>query len=200
MDMALFRRMLPSLAQCRFLALNGIGEPLLHPQLDEMIALARATMPAHGIIGFQSNGLLLDQSRADRLLAAGLDLVCLSLDCLEPVAGDSGEHHRSPVERAIGHLALARRNNPRWVGIGPEAALKRETAAQLPMIVEWAGARGVDSIIVSRLFSYDGAMENESLFNPSSAEATALFAKWAQTAQSRIAHSPAMVTSSSRWE
>ncbi len=185
MDMALFRRMLPSLAQCRFLVLNGIGEPLLHPQLDAMIALARTAMPVHGIIGFQSNGLLLDQSRADRLLAAGLDLVCLSLDSLEPVAGGSGEHHRSPVERAIGHLAMARRNNPRRVDIGLEVVLKRETAAQLPMIVEWAGARGVDSIIVSHLFSYDGAMENECLFNPSSAEATALFAKWAQRAESR---------------
>lgn len=63
---------------------------------------------AHGVIGFQSNGLLLDRSRADRLLAAGLDTVCLSLDSLEPVAGSGGEHHRSPVERAIGHLGLGR--------------------------------------------------------------------------------------------
>lgn len=185
MDMALFQSLLPSLAHTRFLVLNGIGEPLLHPQLDEMIALARTAMPANGIIGFQSNGLLLDRSRADRLLAAGLDLVCLSLDSLEPVAGSGGEHHRSPVERAIGHLALARQGNPRRVSIGLEVVLKRETVAQLPAIVEWAGARGVDSIIVSHLFSYDGAMANESLFNPNSAEATTLFAKWAQTAKSQ---------------
>ena len=46
MPLELFKKLLPSLGHVRTLILNGIGEPLLHPDLDEIIALARARMPA----------------------------------------------------------------------------------------------------------------------------------------------------------
>ena len=110
MDLALFERLLPSLGTVRTLVLNGLGEPLLHPELETMVALARRALPADGTIGFQSNGLLLDRGRAERLLAAGLDTVCLSVDDLDGSGGagaDAG-HQVRPVERAIASLAAAR--------------------------------------------------------------------------------------------
>src|SRR5512133_769631 len=36
------------------LVLNGIGEPLLNPHLEQFITRARKQMPAQGWIGFQS--------------------------------------------------------------------------------------------------------------------------------------------------
>ena len=78
MDLALFERLLPSLGTVRTLVLNGLGEPLLHPELETMVALARTALPADGTIGFQSNGLLLDRGRAERLLAARICGVQLS--------------------------------------------------------------------------------------------------------------------------
>jgi len=183
LPLAFMQRLAPSLAHTRFLVLNGIGEPLLHPQLEEMIGLGRAMMPPEGTIGFQSNGLLLDRQRARRLLAAGLDTLCLSLDSLGPVAG--GEHHPSPVQQAVGHLAAARRQSRRPLRLGLEVVLRRTTLSQLPAIIDWAHGHGVDYIIASHLFSYDGALEAESLFNPNSAEATALFATWSRAAASQ---------------
>lgn len=180
LDLALFQRLLPSLRQTRFLILNGIGEPLLHPQLETMIARAREEMPVSGTIGFQSNGLLLDAIRAKRLLAAGLDTVCLSMDSLEPVKG--GEHQCSSVERAIGYLQQAGHGQSRPFSIGLEVVLQRTTAQQLPRIIDWAHEHGISYIIASHLFSYDGHLEEEGLFSPSSAEATSLFAKWSQQA------------------
>ena len=106
MDLALFERLLPALGTVRTLVLNGLGEPLLHPELETMVALARTALPADGTIGFQSNGLLLDRGRAERLLAAGLDTVCLSVDDLDGSGGagaDAG-HQVRPVERP----------SPRW--------------------------------------------------------------------------------------
>jgi len=181
LDPALFEQLLPSLAHTRFLVLNGIGEPLLHPQLARMIVRARSVMPEKSIIGFQSNGLLFTQDRATELVQAGLDTVCLSMDSLESVQG--GEHQRSPVERAIAALQHAAPHAGRPLSIGLEVVLQRQTAYQLPLIIDWAHERGVDYIIASHLFSYDGRMADESIFTPCSNEATALFAKWSKQAR-----------------
>ncbi|MBM9616803.1 radical SAM/SPASM family putative metalloenzyme maturase [Desulfobulbus rhabdoformis] len=180
-DLKLFHRLIPSLAQVDFLVLNGIGEPLLHPQLATMIALAREAMPHNGSIGFQSNGLLFTQKKTRILVAAGLDTVCLSVDSLQPAQG--GEHQASPVERAIGYLQEAGNSCKRSISLGIEIVLRESNQQQLPQIIDWAHARGVDYIIASHLFSYDGQLKEETLFTPNSLEATALFAKWSQQAE-----------------
>src|SRR6185369_3770715 len=66
------------------LVLNGIGEPLLNPHLERFITQAKQSMPGQGWIGFQSNGLLLNNLRAISLVAAGLDRICLSMDGASP--------------------------------------------------------------------------------------------------------------------
>ncbi len=176
----LFRRLLPSLARTRMLVLNGLGEPLLHPELETMIALAREVMPAEGRIGFQSNGLLLSRDRAERLVRAGLDLLCLSLDDLRP-EGDGGpgreSHQLAAVERALGHLAAAKQATGLPVQTGVEMVLQTENFRQLPAFIDWAHDRGVDFLIASHLFAYDGGLSGQSLFNPSCDEATRLFAR-----------------------
>ncbi len=185
MAFSLFEKLLPSLAHTQFLVLNGLGEPLLHPNLEAIIALARAAMPPQAMIGFQSNGLLLDEHRAATLLEAGLDTICLSLDSLQPskaTGRHNSEHPFSPVAKAVACLASARKKQHRDIRIGIEVVLKQETLPQLPDIVEWAHSHGVDYIITSHLFSYDGTMAGQSLFNPNSRAATALFDKWYQEA------------------
>lgn len=188
LPLALFKKLAPSLAHTDFLVLNGIGEPLLHPNLDEMIAIARAVMSADSRIGFQSNGLLLNQARALRLLEAGLDTICLSLDSLD---GDEAREHNqdghqlSAVTKAIANLVQAREVVQRHVRIGIEVVLQKETLHQLQDLVAWADEQHVDFIIASHLFSYDGSLTDRSLFNPNSYEATRLFAKWAAAARAQ---------------
>ncbi len=80
LSFSLFRKLAACLARTRTLILNGIGEPLLHPELVEIIGFARAKMPAGASIGFQSNGILLDRGKCRELIKAGLSTLCLSLD------------------------------------------------------------------------------------------------------------------------
>ena len=57
------------------------GEPLLHPQLDEIIARMRS----HGMIaGMITNGYLLTAERIQRLNRAGLDHLQISIDNVMP--------------------------------------------------------------------------------------------------------------------
>jgi MoaA/NifB/PqqE/SkfB family radical SAM enzyme len=112
MPLSMFRKLVPSLVHTRFLVLNGIGEPLLHTDLEEIIAIARAVMPADGRIGFQSNGLLLQQRRALQLIEAGLNTICLSLDNLHTYHGDQSSsegHQLFSVEKAIANLSEAKK-------------------------------------------------------------------------------------------
>ena len=63
------------------LSLTGQGEPLLHPQLPEMIAYAKDKKVAQRI-EFMSNGALLTQSLSSALVDAGLDCIRISLQGL----------------------------------------------------------------------------------------------------------------------
>ncbi len=57
------------------------GEPLLHPELDELIARIRQ----HGkIAGMITNGFLLNVDRIQRLNRAGLDHMQISIDNIQP--------------------------------------------------------------------------------------------------------------------
>src|SRR6187397_291744 len=59
------------------------GEPLMHPELDGMIAHTRQRGMIASLI---TNGYYLNQERIERLNAAGLDYLQISIDNVEPDA------------------------------------------------------------------------------------------------------------------
>jgi len=60
--------------------LSFMGEPLLHPHLEDMISFAKS----RGLrIGVFTNALLLDRNRSKKLLDTGLDRLYLSHDVRE---------------------------------------------------------------------------------------------------------------------
>ncbi|EGB14255.1 Radical SAM domain protein [Pseudodesulfovibrio mercurii] len=182
LDLDAFRRLEPALARCEALVLNGIGEPLLNPDLPDMAAFARSVMPASGWIGFQTNGLLVTESLAHRLVESGVDTFCVSVDTLEMGLAAGGELHgmtgAARLERAFRLLRRAGERYGRSLRLGLEFVLMRDTADQLPLVVRWAGEIGLDFAIVSHVLPYDQAMQDQSLFNPNTPAATALFEKW----------------------
>jgi radical SAM protein with 4Fe4S-binding SPASM domain len=62
----------------RRVRLNRFGEPLLHPQLIDMIRYAKNK----GIkeVNFVTNGMLLNEKIARGIIDAGLDRICISID------------------------------------------------------------------------------------------------------------------------
>ncbi|MBU1567565.1 MAG: radical SAM/SPASM family putative metalloenzyme maturase [Proteobacteria bacterium] len=184
MSLDMFKRLAPALVQVRKLVLNGIGEPLLHPDLLEMVRFARLHMPPSASIGFQSNGLLLTYPCAKDLIEAGLSTICLSLDSLQTQAGREqvGGHGVAAVAKAIAALSQARKELTGNFRIGLEMVLTSETVAELPDMVRWAAEQGVDYILTTHLLLYDAASEELSLFNPNTRNATQLFNKYVELA------------------
>ncbi len=181
----LFRALAPAWPHLEALLLNGVGEPLLHPRLEEFIRLARRAVPADCWIGFQSNGLLLDERRALSLARAGLDRVCLSLDSLSPEnfrrVREGGE--LSAVERALAALAVARRTERPQLQVGVEFVLMRDNLHELPAVIAWAAAKGAAFALVSHMLPYDAAHAGQAAYELCTDAAIELFGRWQEKAR-----------------
>ena len=64
------------------LMLTGAGEPLLYPDLEEMVSIAAGGSKVS--VGILTNGLLLTPERAKGLLEAGIDWIGFSVDGADP--------------------------------------------------------------------------------------------------------------------
>lgn len=85
-----------------FLVITG-GEPLLHPQLDELLSAIRAAGFAFGMV---TNGFQLDARAADRLVAHRISSITISLDGLEK-NHDRLRGKKGSFQRALAALRLS---------------------------------------------------------------------------------------------
>jgi putative metalloenzyme radical SAM/SPASM domain maturase len=176
-----FESLAPAFPHLDSLVLNGIGESLLHPQLESFISRARSLLPGHAWIGFQSNGMALTEQRAASLVDAGLDRICLSLDT---VSHDSFRAIRSGgemqgIEAAFASLNKARlRRKDRDLRIGIEFVLMRNNIADLPDAIRWAGREGAGFAIVTQLLPYQKDLVAQAAYDTNTTAAIAVYERW----------------------
>jgi len=130
----------------RYAQLSG-GEPLLHPELMEIVGdLVRAGI----FVQLSTNGLLLDERRARALIDAGITRITVSLDSLDP------ETYRR--FRGVDALSVVRKNLERLVKLSRDAALVETNSLlgehnleEVPRLVEQLLDSGVDYASVSSI-------------------------------------------------
>jgi radical SAM protein with 4Fe4S-binding SPASM domain len=151
MPLDLFRRILDQVPVLRQLTLQGLGEPLLCPDLLPMIRLATERRIR---VGFNSNATLLSRRVAEDLVAAGLDWLHVSLDGAHPSTYESiregGDFTR--VLRNLAGLLDAKRvagSSTPWVRVVFVAM--RRNLDELPDLVRLMSDLGVDEVRVQNL-------------------------------------------------
>ena len=187
MPLEVFSALVPAFPCLEALLLNGIGEPLLHPRLEEFVALARAAMPQGAWIGFQTNGQLLSTERAESLLRSGVSRVCVSVDGLEQTtlsAMRPGLTADAPG-RALEAVRGARETVGAVCSLGVEFVVTADNLQELPAVVDWAGQRGADFALVSHIIPYAPEAAAKSLFNPNTNRSIALFERYRVRAEAR---------------
>jgi putative metalloenzyme radical SAM/SPASM domain maturase len=201
LNIAIFKKLLPYLSHVQELVLNGIGEPLLHPDLLWMISKAHEQMADKRAsetsdkragetsedcwTGFQTNGLLLTSSLTEQLLDAGLNRLCISVDSVpeKQKCGISLTHSNDLPASPFSMVdAVRRQKNKSRFQLGAEIVLLRETLPQLPQLIQRLAEEGVDFILVSHLLPYHKDAEPQSLFTPYTEEARAIYLKWKKLA------------------
>ncbi|HOU52142.1 MAG TPA: SPASM domain-containing protein [Smithella sp.] len=164
MDIKVYRKLLADLEEMPTLntiAFWGIGEPLFHPDIVTMVALAHKKGLQTEII---TNGHLLDQDMAHRLIEAGLDILVVSVDGTDQA---SYQEIRSGgdlllVEKNIKTLNRQRakmgRKHP---DVGLEFVITKSNITRLPDLAHTAQSMEAKFIILSNLLPCTEDMKDE---------------------------------------
>jgi radical SAM protein with 4Fe4S-binding SPASM domain len=151
LPLARFHELLEGLPGLRRLTLQGLGEPLLCPDLVEMVRYAAG----RGIlVGFNSNGLLLTRARAEELVAAGLGWLHVSVDAptADAYAGIRRGGDLARLEPNVrGLMDVVRRAGGATPEVHLVAVAMRRTVALLPDLVRLAADWGVGRLWVQGL-------------------------------------------------
>lgn len=139
---------LPSLEQ---VTLQGLGEPLLHPDLVAMVQEASA----RGIrVGFNTNATLLTRSKAGALVSAGTDWLHVSVDGATAATFErirDGARFTRVVRNLRDLVDVRRELGTRRPTIQLNTVLMRSNLEELPGLLRLAADIGVDRMWVQAL-------------------------------------------------
>jgi MoaA/NifB/PqqE/SkfB family radical SAM enzyme len=144
---------------------GGFGEPLAHPHIVEMVAQAKAL---GGPVELITNGTLLTGEVSRRLIAAGLDLLWVSLDGATPESY-TDVRLGAALPQVLANLAAFRdartaapdRTAPQ---IGIAFVMMKRNVADLPAVLRLGGRLGATRFMVSNVLPYTKAMCEEALY------------------------------------
>ena len=71
-----FKKLVPAFSETRHVHLQGWGEPFLHPDFFEMVAIAKGVGCR---VGTTTNGMLLNRETIERVVESRLDIIAFSL-------------------------------------------------------------------------------------------------------------------------
>ena len=162
-DFENYKKILAQFPYAMNISLNGFGEPMMYKNFFEVVAHTRRERPWCKI-GIYTNGMLIDDEKAHKVMDCGLTELNISIDAATP------ETYRR-VRRG-GKLPILHDNIKRLVRV------KRETGARFPMLglnyvmlnenegelvpfVEQAAEFGVDFVNCITYAGYDWGFKNK---------------------------------------
>lgn len=169
MKMSLYRKMIDDLKgfkKINRISFWGIGEPLYHPNITEMIDLANKLSVKTQII---TNGILLDEKMAKELLEAGLDSLVVSIDGTSPETMSdirSGADLKQIINNVKQFKKYKNKINPE-AEIGIEYVIMKSNIDELKDLRKLAYELGASFIFLTNLLPYTEAMTDEILYSSS---------------------------------
>ncbi len=166
MPLDLFQKLIPFIHYTGLIHLQGWGEPLLNPDIYEMIRISKEKTKC---VGLTTNGTLLNEDTIRRLLDNNVDIVGISL------AGATASSHNSlrpgsDFDMILSNLRLLSRikekQNSRAPAIHLAYIMLKSNIHELEQIVQIAQSVGVAQIVASNLsLIVEPKLYGEALFN-----------------------------------
>lgn len=167
-DMSLesFRRVLQGmerLGTVQTVAFWGIGEPLLHPDILELIRLAGEQGATTEMV---TNAMVLDQDMARGLVRAGLGRLMVSVD---GTSDESYAHVRrggelEALRRNMAHLRRAVDEAGAGPDLGLEFVMMKRNLHELPRLPALARELGASHVILTNVLPYTADLKDEILY------------------------------------
>jgi tungsten cofactor oxidoreducase radical SAM maturase len=166
MEMETFRRLVEQtkqLPELQRVVLSGLGEPLTHPHILEMVRLARERGLA---VTIGTNGLLLDKATARELVALGVDRLVISLDGVTPetYAGVRGAMLSKVLDNIRGLNEAKKELGSLIPALGIEFVALKSNIAELAELTSLASRLGAARVLVSNVLAYTDELREEILY------------------------------------
>ena len=143
---------------------GGMGEPLAHPDIVEMVRTASSLGKRVELL---SNGTLLDARRTAELLDAGLDMLWLSIDALDD--GRYAQIRRNSqlalVKEHIVEFNRQRARLDRTVRLGVAFVVMKSNAHELALLPYFSTYYKVNEVNISNVIPTDEHTASEVLYN-----------------------------------
>jgi tungsten cofactor oxidoreducase radical SAM maturase len=142
---------------------SGLGEPLTHPRILEMVRLVRERGLA---VTIGSNGLLLDRAVSRELVELGVDRLVISLDGVtaETYAGVRGAMMSQVLDNIRGLNEAKKGLGSLLPALGIEFVALRSNIAELPDLSGLASRLNATRVLVSNVLAYTDDMRDEILY------------------------------------
>ncbi|HZK67081.1 MAG TPA: radical SAM protein [Chloroflexota bacterium] len=169
MEMSVYRRLvegLKSIPTLRKMNFWGIGEPLLHRGLSEMVALAKQELGVQTQL--VTNALLLTEQLSRDLVDAGLDSLVVSIDGVTP---EGMEDIRDGADLRLVKENVRRLQDIRYYSphlnpeLGIEFVAMRRNLKEMPGLRRLANSLNASFIVVTNVLPYTREMSDEILYN-----------------------------------
>lgn len=166
MDMEIFDQLVAQMnefPELQRVVFSGLGEPLTNPHILDMVHLVRKRGLAMTI---GSNGLLLDKTMAQELVALGVDRLVISLDGVTPetYAGVRGAMLSQVMDNIRGLNEVKREIGSLTPALGIEFVALRSNIAELADLSGLASRLGAARVMVSNVLAYTDEMRDEILY------------------------------------
>jgi MoaA/NifB/PqqE/SkfB family radical SAM enzyme len=190
MEMSAFTRIVEGLrnySPAPAIFFGGLGEPLMHPHIVEMVAQAKTFSPSVELI---TNGTLLNRTMSNQLIDAGLDMLWVSLDGATPesyadvrlgatlpkVLTNLAAFHEARLSRNMSNDCTCAEGyniyDKPLIGI-VFVAMKRNIN-DLPILLNMCNRYAVSRFMVSNVLPYNEDMLKETLYSKTISDTTPL--------------------------
>lgn len=164
-----FLKLSPYLRKINLLYLQGWGEPFCNPEFFDILKFAKEK---NCIVGTTTNGMLLDDTKLERIISSKLDIIAFSLTGIEKndVLREGTKIER--IFQVINEInSLKKIKKIRYPRINIAYMLLRSNIEELEEIPFIFKDKGIDDIIISLLdFIPDDKLINESIVPKTEAE------------------------------
>ena len=173
MDVATFGRILDgvrALPDPPTIFFGGLGEPLMHPDFLEMVRQAKSLDASVEAI---TNGILLDEVRAEALIDLGLDTLWVSVDGASPECY-ADVRRENDLPRVMANLERLRdmkiRKRCERPFLGISFVAMRRNLAELPEVLRLEHRVGARKFLVSNVYPHTPELLQETLYRRSIGE------------------------------
>jgi|SRR5579872_2993597 len=162
MDPDDYKKILAQFPYAMNIVLNGFGEPMRYKPFFDIVAYTRRERP-WAKIGIYTNGMLIDEEKAHRLMDCGLTELSISIDAATPDTyrcvrrGGNLDVLHDNIRRLV---RVKREARARFPMLGLNFVMVNDNEGELAPFVEQAHEFGVDFINCISWAAYDWGFKN----------------------------------------